>query len=482
MSDNAATETAPAAPAEAAPEAPATEPASPQAPAQPAEEAGKSAPWPKPLSKREARRQMHAEHSASREAGEDAGAGDEGGRKTEVNAAGRKVDAKTKRYVPEGEEEEAPTDDDTAEADDQQVVDDEGGEETPAAEGERPDREPPTAADETRPEGTLEPIPIDESHPIREMGLDAFTPANELEDQAIRALLNGTYVRRQEVENVRGRAQEQIGKLTEQNRELQQKLLRIEASAEAQEEWQKSERYQHHRDRYIHIRDTVGKEEALAYWRSPDVQTELVELTDKKFEERWSEVEEREMDEASLAWADQQFKAITPKLPTEITSMPEYRQWFAEGIRLFDAELTNGAHDIPAGDVKAMNEQFAKTLTRHMLTKPAVRQAWDEVRNREGKKNERTPSAKEREAARKRELEAARKEGAEKARKEAAETRRDTPPNPLGALSDATRGDDAVVAGAEAARPEDTGRKSVRQLKREQKAAARQDARRRLRS
>lgn len=472
MSEN-ATDTASA--ATAAPEAPApAEPAPQPTEAAPdgQPDGGGEAQQPEktgPLTKREARRGLResarqraeqlqqarstkeAAETAVTEDGEQAGT-----KQPKRDAKGNLHDPEDGKFVSKEEQDAAPQDQ---------------GSETPAAD-ERSEEQEPEAAE--RPEARR--IPIDADHPVAEMGLDHIEVADEQAEQVVRALLNGTYARRQDVEA----AQQAARQAQNEAMELKKHVLRIQASQEAAQEWKSSPQYAEHRERYLRIKETVGEDEARAYWNSPDVQHELRELTDERFKEQWQQVEEQQLAQDSQRWVQDRYQHFQERMPEPIRNLPDYNQWFQNAVKAFDAELQAGVHPhIGEGDVEALNDEFAKTLSAYIMRQPGAKEAFAQAQKRQQEREQGRQRTVEAQNQRKqqRELERAKKEGAEQVKREAADTRRKTPPHPMGALSDAQRGDDAVI-GAEAEEGVDTSSMTPHQLKKHLKKKSRQDARR----
>ena len=408
------------------------------------------------LSKRDARRGLHEAHRALKEAqpavAEDATkepvpaavtetaeekatrlAGEE---EAKVNAAGRKYDPATGRLLPEGS---APVE---------------------AVEGPKPIV-----------------VPIPKGHPLLEMGQPTITAASPEQEQVIRAALNGTYARRQEVEA----RDAQLAQRDATILELREKLVRRDATAAAQAKFPQSPEYQKHVQVFNDIRDTVSPEAATAYWQSPAVQNELRPIEDAEFHSRWSVVQATAAEEAGERWAADALRTARTTLPPEMVALPNFQELFDIAVVGYGAEVSAGKHgDIEKLTVDEHNKKFSDHLRIRLLADPGMRAVLDaKLKARDA------AAATEREAASRRQAAAAAAAKAEAGRaavedfkKGAADTRRQIPPHPLGALADASRGLDASGRPSAGREPgPDYNKMNPRQLRNELRKGARADAR-----
>ncbi|MCR4341841.1 MAG: hypothetical protein NUW01_18350 [Gemmatimonadaceae bacterium] len=416
------------------------------------------------LSKRDARRGVHEDRRAAKEAqpavvdgavAEDA-AGDPdakavsetaeekatrvaGEEQARINAAGRKIDPKTGQFLPND------------------VVAD-----VAAAGG-----------------GDFKPIaiPIPKGHPLLEMGQPEIMATSPEQEQVIRAALNGIYFRRQEVE-----AKDTM--LAERDKtilSLREQIVRRDASAAAQAKFPESPAYQAHVETYNEIRDTVSQAAASAYWQSPAVQNDLRPIEDGEFMSRWEEVQAQADQEAGEAWANEALHTATTTLPPEMVALPNFTKLFDACVASFDAEVGSGVHGDPSTLTAAdLHTKFGEVLRHYLLRDNGMRAVLDAKL----KARDSALSAKQQEENRKKaEAEAAVKAAAAKAaveefKRSAADTRRATPPHPLGALTDAARGVHASgTASLEPGDGPDYDSMNPRQLRKELKRGARLEAR-----
>lgn len=419
------------------------------------EEAGDQS---QPLSKREARKALREdreraararreeeapvesaeeiEPSAATEAGEE-----EVGEEVKVDEHGRKHDPKTGHYLPkEG---------------------DESGEGEEVAEGE--EAEEPAAA-------TFD-VPIPGDHPVAGGGVGEIKTADEKSAEAVRALLNGTYTRRQEVEEVRGL----LGEREKQVMELRRTITQMEARSVAQEKFRESPTYKMHQERYHEIQESVGQEAASAYWQSPAVQNDIRKIESEEFDSRWGDVEAELEQQAGEMWVRDTMRIAKETLPPYVTSLEGFQKVFDGTVDTLEAEIQAGRHG--ELDADQARKHFFEMLRLNLVRDPTIRN----VLRAQTEAKDKAEAEKKRKAAEERDrIERAKKEGAEEAKKRAAETRRATPPSPLGALSDADRGTHGVIKDTPEDEEERLAAANPRQLRRELKSAARGDARRRF--
>jgi len=419
-------------------------------------ETGRSGdPAQQPLSKRDARRGLHEAHRALQEAqpavAEDATkepvaaavtetdeekatriAGEE---EAKVNTAGRKYDPATGRLLPEG-----------------------------SALGEVVEGAKPII------------VPIPKGHPLLEMGQPTITAASPAEEQVIRALVNGTYSRLKEVEAKEVLLAQRDATILE----LREKLVRRDASVAAQAKFPQSPEYQKHVTVYNEIRDTVSPEAASAYWQSPAVQNDLRPLEDAEFDSRWSVEQARAEEEAGERWAADALQTAKTTLPPEMVALSNFQQLFDTAVVGYAAEVSAGKHgDIATLTFDDHNKKFSDHLRVRLLADPGMRAVLDAKLTARDK-----AAADAKEADSRRRAAAAATANADVAKaavdgfkKQAADTRRQIPPHPLGALTDASRGSDASGrASAERGDGPDYNTMNPRQLRRELKKAARTDA------
>jgi hypothetical protein len=356
--------------------------------------------------------------------------------------------------------------DDTAVGEAATVADGVVAEPDPAAVAGKQEPDPKAA-----PRPTVKRVPVRPGHPLAEQGLEYIEATDQRQEDAIRALLNG-YERRQRVEAVE-----------KENAELKARLTRSEATDAAQEKWKQTPEYRAAVEEYANIRDSVGQEAASRYWRG--IQGDLAKLVDQEFRERWSKVEaeqaEREaaaVDEAGIAWAQEQYEGAKQRFPAIVTGMPEFGGWFENAVLSFNAELEAGRHP----DVRTttqMDAKFHDLLQARIMAEPKIRMLLKDVSDRKQRDTAAAREIKERQQAQaQRAASDAKKEGVAEFKREVAAKRADRPPHPLGALSDAARGTDAVLGGAEAG--EDLSGLSAHELKKRLRSGVRDDVRRRF--
>ena len=407
-----------------------------------------------------------AEAAPEEAVGEEAGkeAGEEAG-ETGINSAGRKFDKKSGEYVTEGDEE--------------------GAEGEVAAEA---------VATEEAPKAEGEPIevPIPSDHFVREMGQATLTAKNPEQEQVIRALVNGTYERVKAVEE----RDAIIAGLRTKNMELQQKVVRREASEAAMGKFEGTEAYKAHSATFETLKAAEAEGNlpagtASAFWGSGAVQQDVKPLEDAEYTQRMGEVEAQAEQEAGQLFIGDALRAAQSALPPAVTELAAFKEVFDATISSFDAEFNaeyeaalRAGREPPVQNPEQVHKKFSEQLRDRLILNGNVRR----VLNAKLEESERATKTKQRaadqrqaadKAATSREKAAAAKAVAD-AKREAANKRLQTPTHPLGQLEGAQRG---------AGEPGPTGSPSqegpnlddmpVHQLKRHHKRLAREDSSRR---
>lgn len=371
----------------------------------------------------------------------------------------RRRDPDTGRYVPEGEEE----------------VEEEAAGETPAEEGE----EPPTAAEEEPPEGeavdaeegaeeTPQPtrVKVDPEHPVAQMGVAELTATTPEEERAIRALLNGTYVRRQELEDRDTRLQ----KTEEQLEQIQRENVRLKSTQSAAERWKKTPEYRKAVEQYNEILEVSGQDAASKYWRG--VNQDFKAMVEEEYEGNWGEMQQQRHQEQAESWVQNAWSDATSAVPDEVRSIPHFGRVFNNSVRLFDHALAEG-HYPGVETVEQQHEAFQTFFRGQLLQYPAVRQALQEARARIKSADEPKEPAAPAEPD-----ERAVEKAKDELKKEYAESRRKSPPNPLAGVGHSSGPDRARP-------PDDDGQPNMNNLpphkvKRLAAQSARQRARERF--
>lgn len=448
-------------------DAPAQEGATATAPEESGGQQAQASPEPEqtqPLTKREARKAMHEDRARRQvEAAEtvvaEPGETDTGDvPEPAVDEKGRRRDPKTGQFLP-GEETEETADGDEAV----------GEQDTKPEAAEKQAPEQDTDADEAATEeaGTRRRVEIDPDHPIREMGLDAFTPSTEIEEQAIRALLNGTYNRRREVETLTS----ERDRLQARNRDLQSKLIELESTQTATEKWKQTPEYRQAVAKYEQIQEEIGPEAATKYWKG--IQGELRELIESERTQRTAAMEAKEAEEAGRAWRDEALRRLETRLPEHILNIPDFGEWVEEEIQFLNDRLEAGRLPKIKTSEDA-HQELARLITIRLAREPAVKAVYKEIQEqrREAEQEKASQAQQERRAA---------DEKTEKAvdefKKGVADKRRKTPPNPVAGMRGATG--EHRAGGSEPEGP-DLDAMSPAQLKKHMKKQARQDGRRRF--
>lgn len=303
-------------------------------------------------------------------------------------------------------------------------------------------------------------IPLPDDHPVRLMGVEQLVAADPEQEQALRALVNGTYYRRQDVEV-----------LQRQLEAMQLQQMQTEASREAEAEWMNTPEYKQAVEQYHEILDMQGEAAAQRFWKG--MAQEFQNLAEAKYQERMGAYELAQSDAAANAWANQTFQRFSQAMPQPVARLPEFRQWFAEELELFNTRIEAG-HIAPrsAEELNAhMWELLKSRIAREPKAQGVLRAMDTHARN----------AAAQREAALKAEQD---KKVAAQAvadfKKGAATTRTRIPPSPLSRAPSTSAPAGRSTAMAPNTGATENGDLSPQQLRREARRGAREDARRYL--
>lgn len=385
-----------------------------------------------PASRRDAR-QRARERSRSRFSGE---GGAEEGEGAEGSREGLKRDPKTGKFVPReeaGSEEEGQD----PEAADQEVgseQDGEAGHEAEAAEERSADADPDAEAESDRPTGIKVPLG---DHTITEMGMESVNVVDKESEQVVRALLNGTYKRRKEVEEIQAELLE-----------TKKQLVRLESSESAMKKLKSTDTYRQAVEEYNRIKERVGDQEASEFWRLK--QHDFKQAVDQEFEQEWGKVEQQQVDRAAEQWVNEAWTNAS-RLPQEVRALPEFPKTFDAAVVAFNAEVEAGVHD----DLKTgqdAHRRFAEFFVQRLMGNPNMRQAYQRAA-RQKKQGKQEPTGQGESGLTKEQIE---QQAIERFKKEQAKKRDQNPPHPMGKVGSAGVGrettgetdEDSDVSGA----------------------------------
>jgi hypothetical protein len=346
----------------------------------------------------------------------------------------------------------------------------------------------PAAATETEPATTEPPataetpveapkalrVEIPQDHPVREMGTAEITVTDEQQARAVRALVNGTYHRRQDITNRDQRIAAQDKRIAE----LEEQTARFEAGQVAQQKWEKSPDYQKAAAEYQRIRELEegGQLEpgaASRYWKG--IQQDLARLEGEEFRTRMDS-RAAERNKAHFAeWRDATWARVQDTTPEPIKSLPEFPTLFQNAILEFNEAVRLGTvQGLVVGDIEGIYKAFRTFFNARVISHPRVMQVYQQMKTKEAQE---TTSAREAEERARKEREAIEKAAVEKHMQGLAAKRGQVPPpNPLGRLGAASRPhvptDDPNGQAPAAGTPHD--------IKRQAKAGSREDAARRF--
>lgn len=324
---------------------------------------------------------------------------------------------------------------------------------------------------------TLRKIEVQADHPIRQ-GLKeaAITVADEESERAVKALLNGTHVRRVEVEAANERAATAERLLAEER----STRIQREAHETATKQYESTPEYQAVRARWSAIRNDhdgtpagieEAKKAATAYWRG-SAQVTIQGLAATELKTRQAALEEETSQRSRETFVTDAKRRSTTLLPDAIKSLPQLNAWLDEEMASFEVSADRGHFDAELAKVPEekrsewLHQQFGGRLARRLAAEPAVMAAY--AKPKPAAPPVETVTKEEHERA----LAAARTAGAEDFKAQAAGRRAAVPPNPLAGVT-------AVPPGAVSTTPEqpDYSKMTPHEIKKAARSGARADAR-----
>jgi len=312
-------------------------------------------------------------------------------------------------------------------------------------------------------------------HPALEgIKAEALTVGSEEEAKLVQALLNGTYARRNEADALR----EQIRERDQALLEAQQRIAQIEAGQAATEKWQRTPEYQRAVEKFETIRDTVGQEEASAFWRG--IQGDLRQMVDSEYQTRATAIQAEHQARDGQRWEAETRLFVEDKVPDRIRMLPDYGRWYAEELDTFEIKIERGHYPdlarLPVNErSQAMRQAFLAQLNARLGGENSVRalarQTLDD--RRKADLEARAKAAQDTKARAEAERKKAAQEAVDGFKKEAADKRVASPPHPMGSLAASAR---PSPNGTAAPEPEDLSKLTQNDLRSRGRQAARQAA------
>lgn len=308
-------------------------------------------------------------------------------------------------------------------------------------------------------------IPADHPAARGKLGGLKYTFDNQEQADAMKAMLNATYVRPKELEAAQAKADAyELSQLREETKRTT--LARYRETPAFKEAEERNRQIQQ-----AEIDGAVPKGSAQRDWQV--TLGEFEKVLDVAVQEVVAKREEGKTDAAAEAWIDEAYRKADGRIPDLVRALPGYRGWFEQAIKSFNSELGLGHIQIP--DASDGHEEFRQFLAGVLARQGDVQKALQLI---EMRKTEGVAAQKAATEARERELKAAVTAGVEEFKKSTAAQRTQAPPHPLGNLN-APRtapptGDPVPPAGRQ---PPAEGEQNLR---REGRNAAMQRARERL--
>ena len=303
-------------------------------------------------------------------------------------------------------------------------------------------------------------IELPADHPLRGMGLDALEATSPAQERAMRALLNGSYARVNELQAEKAARQA-----------AEQRLLRLESQSAAAEKWKATPEYTKAVEEYEAILDAAGQAAASKYWKG--VQADLQALVDQEYGVRMSETEAQGVETAANQWSNEAWQHAS-QLPQEIRSLPNFPRWFHGALVAFNAEIEAGMYDqvLQPGDAEGLHREFAKSFGARLMRENEVAAIY---RARAHSDTRQQAEARAAQLNAQRERDRIAQEAVEAFKRTAAGARSGQPLNPLAGIGGAER-----VAGAQPPETVNLEGMSPSEVKRALRTAARGDADRRF--
>jgi hypothetical protein len=276
-------------------------------------------------------------------------------------------------------------------------------------------------------------VPIPAGHPLREQGKEFLIAADAAAERDLRTLLNGTYVRRNEVTAL----QTELG-------QLQREKVEREAREATYEAWQKRPEYAAMMAKVQELRETHGDE--VADLALKGFNADLEALAQREVGQRMEVVQAQEVERAAQGWKAEAWANVST-LPEPIRNLPVFPKAFEDAVYSFNAEIELG-HFPGITNAEQMHQAFLRFFNTRLTGLPEVVAAVKSVGERVQQANVAAEAAK---AAEQRRIEQIKKDAVEEFKKQTAASREAIPPHPLGNFTGAGR--DRAGAGSQAAAP-----------------------------
>lgn len=362
---------------------------------------------------------------------------------------------------------------------------------TPEKPAETPPAEPAEPATTEGTEGPEEPgekakgftVELPAGHPASQ-GVGTITVQTEEEERALRALANSAYVRRPQLEAEVQRRQAVEGQnqdLVAQNRDLRERVARLESTESARGKWEQTPEFRQRKETYESLK-AAEEQGAVAEGTAEQFRNSVLErgyqdLADSEYADRQKTIEEedrariaRENEEAGRIFMHDAWQRAQERYPM-VRSLQSFSQDFLTARDEFEDKLRRGHHRDILGQPEKLQEQFAKHFRRVLSDNPEVRKVFEDLKGRERAKQDAAAKAA---AEEKRERERIAQEAVDKHKQDAASRREAVPLNPVARIPSAPRGrgPDEGPRGTDT----DSAPLSPQQIKRQQRQGAIEDA------
>jgi len=295
------------------------------------------------------------------------------------------------------------------------------------------------------------------------MGQTVIETATAAQAEVVKALLNGTYTRRQEVAGLEA----EITKRDEV-------IARLESQTAAQSRWEGTPEYKAAVERFHEIKEQVSPEAASQYWVG--VVRELETMETVEYNTRMEKNRELSDKRAGDSWRSEAFRN-TGSLPSSIRELPQFNGYFQSALESFDAELKLG-HYPDVKTTEQMHTRFSELFKQRLARQPDVKALISSANANKDKAAAVQVVANEKAE---KEKAAAVVAGVKEFKEGVAQNRAENPLNPLGAMGPGAAGSAIPPDGTTGVAAETPATpQNAYELRRSLKEGARADARRHL--
>ncbi len=316
--------------------------------------------------------------------------------------------------------------------------------ETGAAPEAAPTQDPATSATPELPKTRRIELPPD--HPLRDMGADAITASSDQDERAIRALVNGTYTRVKENEQLQARLRDAETK----HNELVDRLVRVDAEAAAEVKFKQTPEYGQAVAEY---REMVQLEQAgqlpqgrsQKYWEATVGQL-FNQFRQQEVGARMETLSQERGEQAGQAWVGDAVSRIGVRYPEEVRAINGFDGLVQRTLTQFNSALETGTLEdregnpviVPQGDPEALHKAYENFFQQRLEMNAGFQglvRNWHAAQTQAERSKQTEAQRLQAEQQRK----AAEQAAIDKFKQDAATRRTATPPNPMAGIQHGAR-------------------------------------------